>query len=645
MALWCDVFNAAGTKIGTGPIQTLLNVNVARKLDREGTVSLQFPSTDKMAADHILKGARVRVYLTHGNENSGDYTTREIANGIVETITGSDASGSWLMTATGPDTLRELSNIDTMLGLEYNSDTNTANPGENWLAEEIVQDLISRVSGWSVTVDDEDPYYVRYDGMSILKALLKLAADRGKHVRLGTTANTLEYGAFGDSSGLTLIQPQSTAYGAHNNPALAYVESLQLTDTNKDVVNVIVPLGAGRGETRLDLSDLVGRSIADGYPYDVVEITRNGRTQYALVDSASIAASGRVERVKVFSQIQVQSNSAADIELAKQALYDAAAAWLQQNSVAQETYNVTLLDVRQTIRPGQLVRLKYKGMIQVTGTSTFLPYRDIDADYWVLEAQESVGNDGARATLKLSNVDRVMQDAAQIIVGRLEEVSLQNLVIESNTNSAPYYFEGQIAPGFAATKYLVVTNRTLRIRQVLLYLTSSPLRSTIRGAAAGPHNHVKWFADYQGDYTGLFEERVFKALDLTAGSGNPDPNNPAHYLYAKWNVNTTAPSASRTISREDDPAHEHEAKYGIYDDSQYPGGITLEVNGQNITAALGGSWGTTNSPVDLTLDITPYITSESTIQKRHTIKIGCASGQGTVEGWVSVYEDIQNLGG
>jgi hypothetical protein len=90
------------------------------------------------------------------------------------------------------------------------------------------------------------------------------------------------------------------------------------------------------------------------------------------------------------------------------------------------------------------------------------------------------------------------------------------------------------------------------------------------------------------------------------------------------------------------PTHTHALSYGISDDTTYPAGVQVWINGTNRTSALGGPWGSTGAGIDVELDITQYITA-GTLRQRHTITIKCTSGQGIVQGNVDVQETITSV--
>jgi hypothetical protein len=82
--------------------------------------------------------------------------------------------------------------------------------------------------------------------------------------------------------------------------------------------------------------------------------------------------------------------------------------------------------------------------------------------------------------------------------------------------------------------------------------------------------------------------------------------------------------------------------YGIYNDTETPDTLSIWIDGTNYTSALGGPWaeGGGNETVDL--DITEQILS-TTLLGEHTVEIHCASGQGSVEFTVEIYNTIQAL--
>ena len=81
----------------------------------------------------------------------------------------------------------------------------------------------------------------------------------------------------------------------------------------------------------------------------------DGHTLYFMTNPDSIATYGVIQKAGMFKDIAPLTNSPASKEIASNALYDVAHAWLDRNSIAQYTYSITLKKVSRVIRPGDKI--------------------------------------------------------------------------------------------------------------------------------------------------------------------------------------------------------------------------------------------------------------------------------------------------
>ncbi|MEL7235490.1 MAG: hypothetical protein AAGK74_13400 [Chloroflexota bacterium] len=83
--------------------------------------------------------------------------------------------------------------------------------------------------------------------------------------------------------------------------------------------------------------------------------------------------------------------------------------------------------------------------------------------------------------------------------------------------------------------------------------------------------------------------------------------------------------------------------YGLNRDTSTPISISIFVNGNNETVALGGPWALSGGDNTIEVEISDILKSASTLQQAHTVSIRCAGGQGRVEAQIERYEVIQNI--
>jgi hypothetical protein len=414
MRVWADVYNSSGTLVG-GPITSLTGASVTRALDGAGSISLTFPAADERAVSLLQNERRVRLYVEH------DEQTRELGRGIVRQLRANVGESSITFSASGPDSLDVLARRSVLLNRAY----------ENLSVSDIANDLAS-LAGWTAEVDfGTGNQTCRFDGSNVLKALLRVAEEKGLHLREGESDNTLEIGAFGTDTGVICMAPQALTRSLYGNDDLILIDSITQTTDSKDICNWIVPIGAGEGAAAMTLrySNRLGT-----YAIEQV-LGPDGQTLYYLRHTDSIAMYGQCERVVTFKEIGPVANSTTAKQLAANALYDAAVAWLERQAVPLTTYKISGRKCRTTIRPGDKVRVVYAGVVE-TQEGDYTPIA-VDELMWVMKVTETVSADGLRLSLDVATVDRREQDTAQAVVGALDAINVRNVSVQT----FPYTFE------------------------------------------------------------------------------------------------------------------------------------------------------------------------------------------------------------
>ena len=637
--LWMDIFDTNGERQGDGYISSLLNLSVKRVLDGIGSFSLSVPETDTQVIDLLQEEARVRIYMIVGDENSPDYEKRLLISGVIRKRTSDESPSGWTMACTGEDDLDELTRENIMIGLEYNAQNHDP-VDENWTVSEIVNDLLSLVSGWTATIDTESAaieQYARFDGMNIIEVLVELSKQKGIHFRAGEDAHVLEVGSMGVWNGLSLVQPERFNPDVYSNDEIGFIQNIRIVSDTYQVWNKVFPFAAGDGETRLTLEPVLAlRGTAFGDAYDIISEERNGRTFYGIEDSSSQAIYGTINiGPRLYDEIQIQSgNSEEDIIAAADALYDVAVVDLQRHSVALEQYDVTAVKLTRNVRVGDKIHMTYKGRVLrelPNGAIEYTPVRNINAQFWVMSVTDTIGTDGLTTKLTISTVDRVMLDDREIVVGEIKRAQIERLAIKAYTSNYIFPDKQEIDVDHDAIIQLELTTRVLRVRQVMLRIISTPFRTTSQGGAAGgDHRHlVADFLSAEPFDSGDLLNATFNFANI---DGNDLESTMAMSLAADWYTK----GASGT--------HTHPPVYGIEDDATFPEDITVDVDGVDVTSKLANR-GTTTTGIDEQIDITEEIANSSLgLQALHEITIGCLDGQGLVKAIVSVYQDIQNLG-
>lgn len=620
MRLWIDIHDAAGNRLGEGPITTALNASVTRKLDGAGTVRFEVPLTDDRALSLIASKRRARVFV------ESDNVLREMGRGIIEKIGTKDSASGWRLTADGPDSLEELKFSSVLLGRKY----------DNIAVEQVVDDLLGLTPGWLRAGANTLNISARYDGASVLKALQSLVSQQGIHFR-SSNPGTLEIGAFGVDNGLRIVNAAYAPNDIYDNDDILLIENFSLVEDSEDLVNWLLPLGAGRGDAALTLEKST-RSTAGGFAYDIQSLTGpDGRTLYYLEDATSQISFGQIQKVGTFKDIAPIGNGEDAQIAAANALYDAAAAWLIRYKDPYESYSVTVRKVRTNLQPGDKIHLRYKGLI-TNKDGVVVTYRDINADFWILEVRESFGLDGASVTLKIASVDRYAMDVARVVLGALEEIRINNVSVEPYFTGFSYSYTRDLDDTHEADVPIYITNAVQRCNRALVRLKSRPFRSNAKGAASNTSSSGG--GSTSGSGGGSTETST--QTGLSSGLMIPVGADHRHDI-APHSHNVTIPSHTHST-----PNHSHSIPagnltYGIYDDSLYPDTIRLEINGTDYTSALGGPWGVGGTPVDVEIEITDQLNDQPILQQEHTLTFSCDSSQGSLEVIIELYLTIQSI--
>lgn len=400
MRLWVDVLNADGERLGPGPVVAAQTATVQRVLDGAGGWSLSLPAAEQRHLDLLVEGHYVAIW---GEQNGA---LRALGGGQIEAVTLRGAVDGAVMQVKGPDRLAELKHASTLLGRQYSSAPIAAVASE-----------LAGLAGWTAVVESGlGATTLEFNGESALKALQTLIETHGLHLRLGEGERVVEIGTFGEDCGVRLIQRRMLGIDVYDNPHVTLIESITAKRDEREIVNWLLPLGAKEQAPRVTL----GQSTRTG-PYTIQSIAGpDGTTLYYLSDATSAAQYGERQVVKVYDQVKAASTAPADMTSAANALYDAAASDLARANQRQESYDLTLVGVKQTIRPGDLVRVVYQGAVERDGER--VAWLDTDDLYWVVEVSETWGSEGHNVSMSVSNVDRVAEDAAQTVARTVAKV-------------------------------------------------------------------------------------------------------------------------------------------------------------------------------------------------------------------------------
>lgn len=559
MMLWVDVCDTNWVKTGTGPIM-VQSATIDRLLDGAGGITLDCVATDERTLTELTNEKRVKVYVS---DESG---TRLVAKGVIRNRAKSFNNSGLSLSVSGPDSLDDLKRYSVLLNRQYTQ-----------LPRNTVLSALAGLAGWTVNADTtEQLLSARFDGVSVLSALQKICDQNGIHLREALTeTNTIEIGTFGTDCGVVAVSGDSIPTGVYANDEIAIIASIQKNEVTEAVANWLIPIGAGEGEAALTLKNSTREGVK-------TMIGADGRNLYYMTNDDSIATYGVIQRAGTFKDIAPLSNSEPSKIIAGNALYDAALAWLDRNSVGQVTYSLSLKKVRRVIRPGDKIRVKYVGDVE-TRDGKILQLENVDAEFWVTQVSESYTPDGMSMSLQVSNVDQIAQDSAKIIIGALEGMRVQNLKPATFPAVFNYVYTDSIQTHFAdimstgnkpAEFSLNINNSITEVTRILVSIKTKPLHSLV-------------------DIANIPLSLVTNSQELG-------------FLF------------------------------GVRVGSEYPKGLRMYIDGTDVTAKYGGPWNPspTNAAVEITdLDITEDIIA-SGLYAKHSIVFRCAY---TVGGTIGIY--------
>lgn len=611
MRIYLEAFDAAGNRLGDGPIVTLTAAQVTRLLDGVGTIQFETPATDERALDILVPRVRFRLY----SDNNG--VVREVGRGIVLRRELRENEGGAVFVYECADSLVELKNYTVHVGRIYSQQTIT----------DLVNDLIGLVPGWSADVQPDVASMVvdaRFDGVSVLDALLELCENTGIHMRLAAVGNVVEVGGFGADSGVLALNAETASSELYNRAGVTLVQALTAGDDSEDLVNWIVPLGAGEDAAAVTLKNSTRTS-----PYPIqTYIGPDGREILYLADGDSIIDYGQSQRYVTFKNIAPISNSEPDKIAAADMLYDAAVAWLVRMKQPRRSYELSVIGLKDTLRAGDRLSVRYRGRVVRDGR--VVDYAHLDEAMYLLRVSENFSLDTAgSASLDVSNVDAAPESIEETIVKTLNEVALRGLRPSTGTSTRSYPYPREIAPSYPAVVPIEITNATRDIIRVRVRIRTMPMRAT---SVQGPHRHVMF------EKTGDPADQAITAT-LRVSSSEVSPIGAAFYVAGLWSVPNGTPFYTWGAGGG--------VEYGVRDDTATPVNISVWVDGIDRTTALGGPFALSGGNQNILLDeglMTAYIANAAGgMYGNHTVEFRCASSHGRCEVTVEITEVIQSI--
>lgn len=562
------------------------------------------------------------------------------------------------MTVSGPSLVQELVYANSLLGRSIDNQAPSAAlttllSGTGW-AKHGVDVGLSNVSA-------------RFDGVPIWSCILKLANILGVHVR-EVSGRQLDFGAFGTASGIILLAPGAASPMLDNNPNVAIIQSIKVTEEGSAIINRVVPGGAGEGATLFQLGDPKTGAIWSSRttPYTIQHaIGPNGLTYFYLQDAASIAAYGAREKLLADKQMAPIANSVAAYENAANALYDEATAYLLRFKDALKVYDIGVSKLADNFSVGDTLHITFRGVAFDENGVLTGPWLDVDDDLVVMEKTRNFdANGGETWALTVATVARYLQNDQEILLGALETLQAFRTSIKLSSFETNH---GSVRESIVSGSDLYYTveyrNNVSQLLEATLYCQLKGLKSNVTtGAAGGSHTHTVSVASHthsisgstSGSPSGTFIVASWTHIHAmftrgaAASAGNPyfyTDSKGKSFIAQAWDSgefdsygasgdtayvptsshthsisgSTSGSGGGQDVTSAASTTHTHSLVYGIYQAS-LPGtpAVRVLVNSVDRTVALGGPWN-----VDFDADISPYLQDASgfPLRQKNVVRI------------------------
>jgi hypothetical protein len=386
MRFWIDVENSSFVRLGDGPILTATYWESVVRLDRAGTFRFSMPASDPRAALVVEKRVVRCATVIRG-------TITTIGAGVVDKIELSvDEAGKAIVNVSGDDLLRELTYIlvgELEIGTEATPDTGGPADIATLFPAGWSLDI---VNGYNVTVKS---VWHKFDGETVLAALIKLAELTGEHFRVGDGRKVVWMKTDQPASGIRAVKGVDGVAMEGNNDVCIIRNVTRETDA-EEMVSRIIPYGAGEGAAKITLTGTTWTAPA-GY-------TLNAASNYIKRD-ATETSYARIEQKVDFKDVKN-----ADM-LAEQA-YE----WLERHSAAEKFYRADVAQLDLALDPGDWIQVYYQQWVD--GYHAV----DIDANLIVMEVTRNVDASGVRtANLLFSSTDRYPNSDSDTLVNGINQ--------------------------------------------------------------------------------------------------------------------------------------------------------------------------------------------------------------------------------
>jgi hypothetical protein len=614
-----DVLDAQGALLGM--IGGATEVAITGSVDKLGEGSFTMAAGDSKS--HLV-GAGRRYAITDEEDGPlGTFRHRDY-----------DVTGAGMLTVQMDDALVDLTN--EVVGFERSYD--------DVPVEDVVGEIVGILPGWAASVQAGlGNTTVAFNGETIFAALAQPA--------------TVEFGTFGEASGVRLTNARA-AFPAddagYSEVGFVPPGGITFHQDAAGIVNSVIPFGAGNGMSALNIM------LAEGGQYAVRFEGQLGPVPfYYIQDDESVAEHGRIRRIWRFGQIRPINNLLPNVVAAATWLKFTAETLMKRRLWPQVTYDVAPVRLQpaidaqgrktQAVRVGQTVHLLYKGEVN-SGSPDAHRFIDADAHLFVTDITVTRRASGEKTVgFSLSSNGERRASDIDVLVEEIKTAQAFRVHPQAGPSKSVYNFsKGRLGDGVKAAAQVTIGPETMRLHYAKLRFVTSPLKSSVREVAdgggtlltsAGGGNHRHTMFDFVSSLPGGYSEAKLQAAKPGGG-----------VVYVDLKVSQTQQdlmtyeATGNHIHPVDIPQHKHAQQYGPYQDTTYPAGVRLKVNGLDVTAALGGPWDTGGEGASVELDVTSLMAGAvGGLQRTHTFEFSCDGGHGEIDVQLTTFEDVQSI--
>lgn len=463
MQIWLDIYSAAGSLLGGGPLASLTEFNATAVLSAAGSWSATLPAVDTRAAS-LLQPKRVALAYTWDPDGGTTFLGGGPIEDLRVRISGDNVP---MLEVSGGDLLSELAQAVVPYG-------------ESSDGEATVRAAMP--AGWTIVETDTLTLWkTRYAYESVLAAWVRASEQVGFHFRLapsGATIRRLEFFDTPASSGVrATLHAQSPAI--ERNEMLCMIADISERYSSWDIANRAFVFGAGDWEAQLTLA--YATEWPDGDPTSGGYTDSNGNTwTISLADSridctSSQSTYGTLPVRVDAKDISPLSNSTADLQAAANALLRAALESMRYRVAPQYAYELEVGALRAPLLPGQTIWVEAKMMID--GERPI----NIDRELTALEVQSTWDQDGARKDkLTVGTGARLPLSDTGVIVGAIQAAAVMATYPQLSASVDTIAYSEPIDDDAGADFRFWLGNETAIVNQIYLRYRVDPLRSTAK---------------------------------------------------------------------------------------------------------------------------------------------------------------------